>query len=156
MLSSTNTILMYMAVCDFLTIVFPAPWYIYTYTLHGYTSMEWTSVSCFLFEFFLETTPQLFRTTSIWLTLALAVQRYIYVCHAPQARIICTISKTKTIIGFIIATSSLYMLPRLFDRVYSIGFGFPLSGISQGVCIVHFSHWLSFITEDLYFNIFYW
>ena len=97
MLSSTNTILMYMAVCDFLTIVFPAPWYIYTYTLHGYTSMEWTSVSCFLFEFFLETTPQLFRTTSIWLTLALAVQRYIYVCHAPQARIICTISKTKTV-----------------------------------------------------------
>ncbi|KAI8433665.1 hypothetical protein MSG28_015663 [Choristoneura fumiferana] len=30
--------------------------------------------------------PAMFHTASIWLTLALAVQRYIYVCHAPVAR----------------------------------------------------------------------
>ncbi len=40
---------------------------------------------------------QIFHTASIWLTLALAVQRYIYVCHAPIARAWCTIAKTRYI-----------------------------------------------------------
>ena len=34
MASPTNTVLLAMAVCDLCTIIFPAPWFIYTYTLN--------------------------------------------------------------------------------------------------------------------------
>ena len=118
--SSTNTILFSMAVCDFLTIVLPAPWYIYTYTFNGHNSMKWNYISCFMFEFFLETTPQLFHTASVWLTVALAVQRYIYVCHATWAKVICTVPKTRMLVRFLISMSVVYMLPRFADRVYSV------------------------------------
>jgi hypothetical protein len=40
-----------------------------------------------------EVIPALFHTASIWLTLALAIQRYIYVCHPPLARTWCTMER---------------------------------------------------------------
>ena len=46
--------------------------------------MDWGRISCFLFEMFVETTPQMFHNASIYLTLVLAVQRYIYVCQATR------------------------------------------------------------------------
>ena len=46
--------------------------------------MNWGRTSCFLFEMLAETTPQMFHNASIWLTLVLAVQRYIYVCQATR------------------------------------------------------------------------
>ena len=46
--------------------------------------MDWGRVSLFLFEMFVETMPQLFHNASIYLTLVLAVQRYIYVCQATR------------------------------------------------------------------------
>ena len=46
--------------------------------------MKWSHTSCYLFEMFSETVPQMFHNTSIWLTLALAVQRYLYVCQATR------------------------------------------------------------------------
>ena len=36
MASPTNTILLGIAVCDLCTITFPAPWFIYTYTMDRY------------------------------------------------------------------------------------------------------------------------
>lgn len=46
--------------------------------------MDWGRTSCFLFEMFAETLPQMFHNASIYLTLVLAVQRYIYVCQATR------------------------------------------------------------------------
>ena len=50
----------------------------------SHLDMDWGRVSCFLFEMFVETTPQMFHNASIYLTLVLAVQRYIYVCQATR------------------------------------------------------------------------
>ena len=47
-----------MAVCDLLTILLPAPWYIYFYSLQALEDIQWTKLSCYTFEFSLETTPQ--------------------------------------------------------------------------------------------------
>jgi neuromedin U receptor 1 len=120
MVSSTNTILLAMASCDLLTIACPAPWYIYTYSMDGHTTMKWTKISCYLFEFFIETAPQLFHTLSIWLTLALAFQRYLFVCKAAVAKNMCTIAKTKQIISVLITLSFILTIPRMGDRIYSI------------------------------------
>ena len=44
--------------------------------------MDWNPTSCYLFEMFTDTVPQMLHNASIYLTLVLALQRYIYVCQA--------------------------------------------------------------------------
>ena len=143
MASPTNTVLLSLASCDLLTILLPAPWYIYTYTLHksgqrmywsndlsstcSHHSMNWTESLCFMYEFFVETSPQLFHNASIWLTLILAVQRYIYICQASRARHLCTIPRARKMVGAVIVTACLHMSPRMFDRVYNIEAGQSVS-----------------------------
>ena len=147
-----------MAVCDLLTIFLPAPWYLYHYSFGGHSSHSWSSDSCFLFEFFLETTPQIFHTASNWLTLALAVQRYIYVCKPTLAKRICTVHHTKLVVVWLVGLSILHMVPRIFDREYSIHYleHHPSSGPEQAICVVKFAGWLDCISIHLYFNIFFW
>ena len=64
MRTPTNTVLVSMAVCDLLTILLPAPWYIYFYSLQSLNDIQWTRLACFTFEFSLETTPQVGETGS--------------------------------------------------------------------------------------------
>ena len=78
--------------------------YFYIYTL-GNTDVITDALTGYTFEATLGPMPQIFHTASIWLTLALALQRWINVCHAVTARLWCTMSITrKGIAGiFIIA-----------------------------------------------------
>lgn len=64
-----------MAICDFVTILFPAPGLIYMYTLRNHSRPLGPVSFCYIFYFFNETLPSLFHTASIWLTVALAFQR---------------------------------------------------------------------------------
>ena len=72
--SPTNLVLMTMAISDLLTVTFPAPWYLYIFTF-GYDDPVKTIEGGFAYEAMMENLPQIFHTASIWLTLALAVQR---------------------------------------------------------------------------------
>ena len=92
----------------------------FAYTFDQHTSMTWTTFSCFLFEIAIETLPQLFHTASIWLTLFLALQRYLYICKATTAKQICTTGRTLKLIYTIISISVLHFLPKIFDRGYNI------------------------------------
>ena len=56
-----------------------------TLPLLSHHDMDWGSTSCFLFELLGETAPQMFHNASIWLTLVLAAQRYIYICQATRS-----------------------------------------------------------------------
>lgn len=94
MRTPTNTVLMAMALCDMLTLVFPAPWFCYLYTFGNYRKPLHHLAACYAYRFMHEIIPQYFHTASIWLTLALAVQRYIYVCHPPLARTWCTMERS--------------------------------------------------------------
>ena len=64
-----------MAICDLLTILFPAPGLIYMYTLRNYDKPLGPATVCYIYYFFNETVPSLFHTASIWLTVGLAFQR---------------------------------------------------------------------------------
>ena len=94
--------------------------YIFAFTFGGHASIQWTHLSCFLFEFSLETTPQIFHTASNWLTLALAVQRYIYVCNPALAKQFCTIGYARMVVMCLVGFAVMHMIPRTLDRVYSI------------------------------------
>ena len=85
--------------------------YFYVYTL-GYTDMVTDVFSGYSFEAMLEIFPQIFHTASIWLTLALALQRWINVCHAVTARLWCTMSITRKGIAGIMVMSFLHQATR--------------------------------------------
>ena len=55
---------------------------------------------------------------SIWLTVALAVQRYIYVCHALKARELCTVEKFVVVIGVVYVLAVASQLSRFFESDY--------------------------------------
>jgi len=158
MQSPTNFVLLSMAVCDLCTILIPTPWYIYLYTLGHHTNAEWTAVSCFLYDFLSVTVPQIFHTASNWLTLALAVQRYIYVCHAAVAKQWCTLARSRLFVTLILASALTCMLPRVVDRTYDViqvaGPGGSFDS-QKDVCLVHFSSWVIRVV-NIYFISFWW
>ncbi|PZC82848.1 hypothetical protein B5X24_HaOG209291 [Helicoverpa armigera] len=85
MRTPTNVVLMAMALCDMFTMLFPAPWLFYMYTFGNHYKPLSPVRACQAWNYMNEVIPAMFHTASIWLTLALAVQRYIYVCHAPES-----------------------------------------------------------------------
>lgn len=78
MRNATNVVLCTLAVVDLLTIVFGAPLYFYIYTL-GHYKVEMERFICRVFHLLTDTIPMLLHNASIWLTLLLAGQRYIYI-----------------------------------------------------------------------------
>lgn len=156
MRTPTNTVLMAMALCDMLTLVFPAPWFCYLYTFGNYRKPLHHLAACYAYRFMHEIIPQYFHTASIWLTLALAVQRYIYVCHPPLARTWCTMERVNKAVIWIFVLDLLHQLPRCFDQDFeseSIRSG----NVTTTQCRVVTPYWVKeVITENVYYNIFYW
>ena len=118
--SNTNHILLSMSFCDLLTFLSPLPWYLFAYTFDNHADIGWTNFTCWTFELSVETLPQLFHTASIWLTLLLAIHRYLYICKATTALQLCTNGRTLKIILLLISVSFAHFVPRMFDRDYHI------------------------------------
>jgi len=155
MQSPTNIVLLSMAVCDLSTILTPTPWYVYLFSLGYHQDSTWSPLSCFMYELVCITLPQAFHTASNWLTLALAVQRYIYVCHAPVAKQWCTLSRSWIFVILILMTAILTMLPRLLDRTYEVT-SIAIGGMEEKeVCLFHLSSWTIRVL-DVYFMLFWW
>lgn len=75
MRTPTNAVLMAMALSDMFTLLFPAPWLFYMYTFGNHYKPLSPVAACYAWNIMNEVIPTLFHTASIWLTLALAVQR---------------------------------------------------------------------------------
>ena len=54
--------------------------------------------------------------------MALAVQRYIYVCNPALAKQCCTIGYARMVVMCLVGLAVMHMIPRTLDRVYSIHF----------------------------------
>ena len=121
MRTPTNTVLMAMALSDMLTLVFPAPWLCYLYTFGNYRKPLQHLAACYAHRIMHEIIPQYFHTASIWLTLALAIQRYIYVCHPPLARTWCTMDRSVQS-SFALFTSSSYSFIRKDQTLFKLFF----------------------------------
>ncbi|XP_062599548.1 sex peptide receptor-related protein 2-like [Saccostrea cucullata] len=105
MRSPTNAILAAMAISDTLTGISPLPVLIHFFSLENYE--EFVEYHWFyLYRFLGELIPTIFHTSSIWLTVTLAIQRYVYICHTATARRFCTIQNV-VIASFIIFFSAI-------------------------------------------------
>lgn len=84
MRTPTNIVLFTMAIVDLFTLLSPSPWYFYVFTL-GYDNLLYPPTACYTHYIMTDVIPVFFHTSSIWLALLLASQRYIYVCHPTLA-----------------------------------------------------------------------
>lgn len=118
MRTPTNIVLLGMAICDMMTLLVPSPWYFYIYSLGNYDSILTPAPACYAYNSMHEVIPNFFHTASIWLTLLLAGQRYIYVCHPARARDWCTVPNVTGAICWILTLALAHQLPRFFDRTF--------------------------------------
>ena len=86
MRTPTNIVLFTMAIVDLCTLLSPSPWYLYIYTFGNHNTFLYPPTACYAHHIMTDVIPIFFHTSSIWLALLLAGQRYIYVCHPTLAR----------------------------------------------------------------------
>ncbi|KPJ03732.1 FMRFamide receptor [Papilio xuthus] len=147
MRTPTNVVLMAMALCDMFTMLFPAPWLFYMYTFGNHYKPLSPIQACQAWNYMNEVIPAMFHTASIWLTLALAVQRYIYVCHAPVARTWCTMPRVMKCLIYIGIAAFLHQLPRFLDRQY-VPHITVWRGHFEEVCRIEMAPWVHALSLD--------
>ncbi|CAM1301867.1 Uncharacterised protein r2_g1168 [Pycnogonum litorale] len=105
----------------------------------------------------IELMPNFFHTASIWLTLALAVQRYIYVCHAAVARTWCTNDRVIRGIWLIFIFSSVHISTRFFDQTFTESELIdPVTNTTTSMCRMDIASWVTnYITQNVYFGTYY-
>ncbi|CAB3410113.1 unnamed protein product [Caenorhabditis bovis] len=114
----TNYVLLAMAVSELLTGLSCMPWFTYYYTLSGYkTDLQHglPSFWCAAIPYMAAYLPSIFHTMAIWLTVYLAIQRYIYICIPSLVRKFCTIHRSKQVIAVICVLSAAMNTPDLFS-----------------------------------------
>ncbi|XP_050416348.1 sex peptide receptor-like [Patella vulgata] len=156
MRSPTNTLLVGMAISDMLTGVFPLPIFLQFFAtdrLREYIPYSW----CYAYMYLAEYIPTIFHTASIWLTMALAIQRYIYVCHSFKARVWCTIPNAILVSIGVYVIATLSQLSRFFEVSF-----FPIEvssnvHVNQTVvgCVQMYASWV-LLDMKIYMSIYFW
>jgi len=120
MRSATNTLLVAMAVSDTLTGLCPLPAYFRFYSRTDGAHLEWLPFRwCAAFYFLTDHLPTIFHTASVWLTVALAAQRYIYVCRAVEARRWCNIQNSLRAVAVVYVVAVVYQLCRFAEMRFT-------------------------------------
>ena len=116
MRTPTNALLVAMAVSTTLTGVCPIPAYIYFYVLGHYG--DWYSW-CFVNHLLTDHLPTIFHTASIWITVALAVQRYLTVCQSSDtSKRWCTVRTVVRVVVIIHVVAFACQLCRMLELQY--------------------------------------
>jgi len=132
MRSPTNVVLVAMAACDMLTGVWSLPFSVYLFTMDGHS--EWVLFSwCSVYFYMTDLIPTVFHTSSIWLTVVLAVERYIYVCHPLAAKRICSVSTSIRVTLGVFVGAFLSQVTRFVDTTY-VGVAVPSKRDESKVC----------------------
>ncbi|CAG2169879.1 unnamed protein product [Oppiella nova] len=153
MRTPTNIVLLSMAVADMLTLVFPSPWYFYMYTLGYHTELLYPPVACYAYSQMIEVIPMFFHTASIWLTILLAGQRYIYICHPVLAKTWCTIPRVSRAIITIFIMSFSAQFSRFFDSFYK-SVEFESNGVTCMGCQQLMADWVENY-QNFYFPLYF-
>ncbi|CAJ0564966.1 unnamed protein product, partial [Mesorhabditis spiculigera] len=115
----TNHILLSMAVTELMTGLSSCPWFLYYYTFGGHKTDDVEGLSefwCRFHPYFAVHLPTIFHTAAIWLTVFLAVQRYVYVCLPSIAVKHCTPTRTWHIITVIIFSAIASEIPIMLSE----------------------------------------
>ena len=160
MRSATNTLLLAMAVSDTLTGLCPLPAYFRFYSGGDGAHREWLPYNwCAAFYSLTDHLPTIFHTASVWLTVALAAQRYVYVCRAVDARRCCTIQNSLRAVAVIYVVAVVYQLCRFAEMRYTPVHLSSLVDPTENSTVVGCigEYWPILLPYlDAYFNTYYW
>uniref|UniRef100_A0AC34GRS7 G-protein coupled receptors family 1 profile domain-containing protein n=1 Tax=Panagrolaimus sp. ES5 TaxID=591445 RepID=A0AC34GRS7_9BILA len=143
----TNIVLLAMAVTELLTGLSCLPWLLYYYTFDGYKTDELyglPSFWCTMFPYMASILPSIFHTAAIWLTVYLAVQRYIYICVPKLA------------IAIICITSIWIYAPELF-ATYNLSYTsvHPITNDIRRICLRVKTSFIQLVGSNIYYYIIY-
>ncbi|XP_072943537.1 G-protein coupled receptor dmsr-1-like [Epargyreus clarus] len=113
MASSTNSILTALAVADLLVMLDYIPFALHIYIKIG-TELNRNSYAWAVFVYFHSIFSQTFHTTSIWLTITLAIWRFIAIKFPQKNRTLCNKRNTSIAIGVAYAVCPILCLPIYF------------------------------------------
>lgn len=118
MISSTNTILMWLAVADLLTMMSYLPFAIHFYLMRepGLRPFATRSLGWILFLMFHASFSIVCHTVAIWLTIALAIFRYIYICLPTRGSIYCSLRRAKITIFTVYLLTVVVCTPNYFTN----------------------------------------
>lgn len=96
MMSSTNIILMWLAVADLLTMLSYFPFALYYYILNQETTRFVTRSYAWVWQLLFHANFTIIcHTIAIWLTIALAIFRYICICYPTKGIDLCSLQRAK-------------------------------------------------------------
>ena len=117
MLSANDLVLMAIGISDSLTILIPSCASVYMYvdgTFPDYIPYEYCQVWGYLTKYL----PTITHNASVWLTIVLAVQRYLIIAKPFYARRLCVQSTSVSVIILVYVLAILSNLCRFIDTVY--------------------------------------
>ena len=122
MITSTNTILMWLAVADLLTMMSYLPFAIHFYIMKepDLEVFQTRSFGWIIFLMFHANFSIVCHTVAIWLTIALAIFRYIYICMPTKGSFYCSLRRAKMTIFTVYVLTVVVCMPNYFtNRIYT-------------------------------------
>ncbi|KHN70842.1 FMRFamide receptor [Toxocara canis] len=155
----TNYVLLAMALSELLTGLSCVPWLLYYYTFQGFETDHENGLPafwCMMFPYMAFILPSIFHTAAIWLTVYLAVQRYIYICVPKLVRGYCTIRRSKQVIVMICFTAVWIYAPDTFVT-YNRSFPAFDHRLNRSVrhCVRMRTSFIDALGDDVYYFIVY-
>ena len=154
--SPTNVILIALSITTTLTGVWPLPCNVYFYVFGAYA--DWVPAGwCFVYECLIDYLPTIFHTASIWLTVLLAVQRYVSVCHSGSVashRFRTVYNAARAIVGVMVAAVLSHAFRFAERRFTAVVHPSKLDGRNVSACM---DQLVPFVErhQDLYFSVYY-
>ena len=112
MVSATNCILTGLAVSDGLTMVAYLPFAVRFYCLYGiFPSPERNTLGAIRFMLFYACFSVVVHTVSIWLTVTLAVFRYIFIKHPRSGAVLCSLQRAKIAVFIVYVVTLIVCIP---------------------------------------------
>lgn len=150
----TNVVLGAMAISELLTGLVCLPWLLYYYTFKGFETDQQQGLPpfwCNVFPYLATILPSIFHTAAIWLTVYLAVQRFIYICLPKLVRSWCTVERSKQVIISICVLSIWIYAPELFASYNQSFRAFDLrTNRTRSVCLMSRTVLIQMIGNNLY------
>lgn len=118
MRTPTNIFLVALAVSDALTGAVPLPVFLHFYTSGAYQSIVVPPSWCHVYLLMSLHVPTMWHTASIWLTVGLAFQRYIFICYQPVAKRLCTVRYAVMAVSVVYVAAVVSQLSCCFEYRY--------------------------------------
>lgn len=154
MVSSTNCILTGLAVSDGLTMVAYLPFALRFYCLYGTEpSVERNTLGAIRFMLFYACFSVVVHTVSIWLTVTLAVFRYIFISHPRRGSVLCSLKRAKLAVFIVYVVTLIVCIPN-FVTITVNGHPETVNNVTEYLWFVSFK--LDTPTDTFVYNFNFW